>query len=90
LAWDIDYSDTAKKQLNHLDRQVAKRILDFIDERVAIAENPRSLGKALHGPFGGYWRYSVGDYRVICEILDRKISILVLKIGDRKEIYRGK
>jgi mRNA interferase RelE/StbE len=65
LDWQIDYSETAKKHLKGLDKRVARRILDYMDDRVAKSSNPRSLGKALHGPLGGYWRYAVGDYRVI-------------------------
>lgn len=68
MAWTIEYSDTAKKQLGKLDRQIARRIVDYMDRRVANAGNPRNEGKPLKGPLGGLWRYRVGDYRVVCEI----------------------
>jgi len=61
LTWTIDYADTAKGQLSKLDRQTARRIVDFMDERVAGPENPRSTGKALTGPLRGLWRYRLGD-----------------------------
>ena len=88
MAWVIDYTDTAKNQLRKLDKQTAKRIVDFMDERVAGLNDPRSTGKALTGPLGGLWRYRVGDCRVICEIQDEAITILVIRIGHRREVYR--
>jgi mRNA interferase RelE/StbE len=88
LAWSIEYAKTAKDQLRKLDRPVAKRILDFMDERIAVLENPRQTGKALKGPLGEFWCYRVGDFRIICEIQDDVISILVVQIGNRREVYR--
>jgi mRNA interferase RelE/StbE len=88
LAWTIDYTDTARRQLRKLDKPVARRILDFLDERVAKQDDPRALGKALAGPLGTLWRYRIGDFRAICEIQDRAVRVLVLQIGHRREIYR--
>lgn len=89
MAWTIRYTDTARKQLRKLDKQTARRILDFMDERIAGAENPRELGKALTGPtLGTFWRYRVGDYRIICEIQDDKLCVLAVEIGHRREVYR--
>jgi mRNA interferase RelE/StbE len=88
LAWTIDYTQTARKQLKKLDKPAARRILDFMDNRVAKQEDPRSLGKALTGPLGTLWRYRVGDYRVICEIHRSAVRILVIRIGHRGEVYR--
>ena len=84
MAWSIEYAKTAKDQLRKLDRPVAKRILDFMDERIAVLENPRQTGKALKGPLGEFWCYRVGDFRIICEIRDDVISILVVQIGNRR------
>lgn len=65
MAWTIDYTETARKQLRKLDKQMARRILDFMDERIAGQEDPRGTGKALTGPMlGAYWRYRVGEYRI--------------------------
>ena len=88
MAWTIEYSDTAKDQLRKLDKPIARRIVDYMDERIADLENPRSSGKALTGPLGGLWRYRVGDYRVICEVRDGALCILVLELGNRREVYR--
>lgn len=88
MAWTIDYTHTALNQLRKLDKQSARRILDFLDERVAQRDNPRSTGKALTGPLGGLWRYRVGDFRVICEIQDGELRVLVVELGNRREVYR--
>jgi mRNA interferase RelE/StbE len=88
LAWTIEYADTAKGQLRKLDKQTARRIVDFMDERIAGLENPRNSGKALTGPRGGFWRYRVGDCRVICDIQDDALRVLVVQVGNRREIYR--
>jgi mRNA interferase RelE/StbE len=89
LTWTIDYTATARKQLRNLDRQVARRIIDFMDERIAGQADPRSTGRALTGPLlGAYWRYRVGDCRIICDIQDGALCVLVIEIGNRKEIYR--
>lgn len=88
MAWTVDYTQTARNQLKKLDKPVARRIVDFLDDRVAKQENPRALGKALTGPLGTLWRYRVGDYRVICDIQHQAVTILVIRIGHRREVYR--
>ncbi len=88
MAWKIDYTDTAKGQLRKLDKQTARRIVDFMDERIGNLENPRSTGKPLTGPLGGLWRYRVGDCQVICDIQDGALRVLVVLVGNRREIYR--
>jgi len=88
LAWRIELAASAEKSLSKLDRTAAKRITTFLRERVASADDPRSSGKALAGQLAGLWRYRVGDYRVICQIEDGKLLILVVTIGHRGDIYR--
>jgi mRNA interferase RelE/StbE len=89
MAWKMELSPSADRGLDDLDHPIAQRILKFLYERVAKLENPRSLGQALQGSkFGEYWRYRVGDYRIICEIQDKKLVVLVLRIGHRREVYR--
>lgn len=88
MAWTIDYADTARSQLRKLNKQTARRILDYMDERIADLGNPRSTGKALTGPLGGLWRYRVGDCRVICEIQDNALRVLVVQVANRCEVYR--
>ena len=88
MAWTIEYAKTARDQLRKLDKAVARRIVDFMEKRVAHRDNPREIGKALSGPLGDLWAYRVGDYRVLCDIRDGVLTILVLQIGNRREIYR--
>jgi len=89
LAWIIKYTESSSKQLKKLDKQIALRVLDYMDERVAVLDDPRSLGKNLKGPkIGEYWRYRVGDIRVICNIVDGQMMVLVIEIGNRREVYR--
>jgi len=88
LAWTIEYAETAKKQLRKFDKAVARRIADFMDERIASANDPRRLGKALKGPLGDLWCYRVGDFRILCDLRDGVLTVLVLQIGNRREVYR--
>ena len=89
MVWIIKYTETSSKQLKKLDRQTSLRVLDYMDERVALLADPRTLGKNLKGPkMGEYWRYRVGDVRVICNILDGHMTVLVIEIGNRREVYR--
>jgi len=89
MAWKIEISALAAKNLQQLDRPVARRILLFLHERVAPLKNPRSIGDALKGSaFGEFWRYRVGDYRIIASIEDRALRILVVRVGNRRDVYR--
>lgn len=88
MAWRIDLTETATKQLLKLDKVEAKRVTTFLRQRLAALDDPRSTGKALTGPLGDLWRYRVGDYRIICEIQDEVLRVLVVKIGNRREVYR--
>jgi len=89
MAWSVELSAEADRELRKLDAQHSKRILKFLRDRVATLDDPRSIGKALHGSrLGEFWKYRVGDYRLICKIEDDLLVILVLRIGHRKEIYR--
>jgi mRNA interferase RelE/StbE len=88
LAWTIEYTGQAKGQLRKMDRQVARRIVDYMDGRVAPLDDPRSAGKALAGPLGAFWRYRVGDCRVVCDIQDGRLTVLVVEVGNRREVYR--
>lgn len=88
MVWTIEITAKAEKQLRKLDRQTAQRITDYLYDRVQKHENPRELGKALTGDqLGGYWRYRVGDYRLVCEIQDSHLVVLVLKVGHRRAVY---
>jgi mRNA interferase RelE/StbE len=79
MAWRIEFSADASREIDELDKQAARRIEKFLHERIAQLENPRSTGKALQAPlFGELWRYRVGDYRIICRIRDERLIVLVL------------
>ena len=86
--WRVEISDTAARQLAKLGKAEAARITAFLRERITGAENPRATGKALTGPLGGLWRYRVGDYRVICDLQDAVLRVLVLRVGHRGDVYR--
>ena len=89
MTWAIELSEPSIKQLSKLDKPVAKRIMAFLRERVASLEDPRSIGEALKGSeLGEFWKYRVGDYRLICEIQDGALKVLVVKLGNRREVYR--
>jgi mRNA interferase RelE/StbE len=89
MAWKVELSAEAARELGKLDAQHSRRILKFLNERVATLDNPRSIGKALRGSrLGEFWKYRVGPYRLICKIEDDRLIVLVLRIGHRKEIYR--
>ena len=89
MAWRVEFEDAALKELAKLDKPVARRILAFLRERVAVLDDPRSVGEALKGSkLGDFWKYRVGDYRVIAHIEDGALRILVLKMGNRREVYR--
>jgi len=89
LAWQIKFDDASRKDLAKLDKQIARRITEFLRERVAVLDDPRSIGEALKGSkLGEFWKYRVGDYRIISSIEDGALRILVVKIGNRREVYR--
>ncbi|HEK0625602.1 TPA: type II toxin-antitoxin system RelE/ParE family toxin [Proteus mirabilis] len=87
MVWTINYSERALKSLRKMDKQNARRIVDFMDLRIATLDDPRLSGKPLKGELGEFWRYRVGDYRILCEIRDNEFIILAATIGHRKEVY---
>lgn len=89
MAWRIEFEDAAKKDLVRLDKPIARRITTFLRERVAALDDPRSIGETLKGSrLGEFWKYRVGDYRVIARIEDTALRVLVVRIGNRREVYR--
>jgi mRNA interferase RelE/StbE len=86
--WKVELTETAKRQLRKVGVPQSKRITDYLGQRLAFHKDPRTSGKALAGPLKGLWRYRVGDHRIICKIQDQEIVILVIEIGDRKDVYR--
>jgi len=89
MAWKVELDPAAARELRKIDQQQARRILTFLHERVALLDDPRSIGEALKGSrLGIYWKYRVGDYRVISSIEDDALRILVVRLGNRRDVYR--
>ena len=89
MTWRVELDPAATRELGKLDPQIAHRILGFLCDRVAVLDDPRSIGEALRGSrLGEFWKYRVGDHRIISSIEDRVLRILVVKIGNRREVYR--
>ena len=89
MGWRIEFVASARKEIERLDLSTARRIVRFLKERVAASGDPRTLGQALKGErFGEFWKYRVGDYRVIARIEDQRLLILVVRIGHRSVVYR--
>ena len=76
------------KELRKLDRTVAARIVRTLEERIAALDDPRSLGSALVGEHAGYWRWRVGDHRIVARIEDERVTILIVRVAHRREVYR--
>ena len=88
MAWNVELIDTAKRQLAKLDRKWQAVILDDLEDEIAPLDDPRSRGNPLVGDRKGLWRYRVGDYRILCELQDNDLIVLVVTIGHRCEVYR--
>lgn len=88
MVWTIEYATSVQKSLKKFDPTVRKRIRDFLENRLAVTDDPRSIGKALTGSMAGLWRYRLGDYRIVVKIEENAVKILVVRIADRKEVYR--
>lgn len=89
MGWRVELADSAARQLRKLDPQIARRILTFLRDRVAPLDDPRIIGEALKGgAWGDFWKYRVGDWRIIADLDDRVLLITVIRIGNRREVYR--
>jgi mRNA interferase RelE/StbE len=89
MAWEIKFSSLAQKNLQQLDHQVVQRILKLLHERIGPLDNPRNIGEALKGSrFGDFWKYRVGDYRLIASIEDNTLQIIIVRVGHRREVYK--
>lgn len=89
MAWKVELDRAAVRDLDKLDRQASRRILTFLHRRVATLDDPRSVGEALKGSqLGEFWKYLVGDYRVVARIEDDVLRVLVVRVGSRDKVYR--
>lgn len=89
MAWKVEISKTAHEQFREMDVAEQKRLLTFLHKKLDGIEDPRTQGKALRGAYQELWRYRVGDYRIICQSNDDIVTVLVLAVGHRKEIYHS-
>jgi mRNA interferase RelE/StbE len=87
LAWKIEYDPGALQDLKKLDRAVQREIVDYMDNRIASAGSPRDFGRPLRGSKFGLWRYRVRDYRIVCELQEKRLVVLVVAVGHRSSIY---
>lgn len=87
MAWEIKYSDTALRELKKLDKAVAKEVLDYMDTKIAVLEDPTTAGKGLTGTLATFWCYRVRDMRLICYVDKGEVTVLVLRVGHRSKVY---
>ena len=87
LAWTVEFSSGAERQLRKLDSATARRLGLYLRKLVAETTDPRERGKSLTGPMTGLWRYRVGDYRIVCELVEQRLVVLVVQLGHRSRIY---
>lgn len=89
MAWRVEFSKGAQKDLAKLDATGRDRVLRFLAERIERGDDPRKLGEALKGTVvGRYWKYRVGNFRIICDLQDEFLLVLVVRVGHRREVYR--
>lgn len=89
MAWRIEFHAAVEKDLKRLGPDAARRVLKFLRERVAPLADARALGEPLHGPeLGDFWKYRVGDYRIVAQIQDRLVTVIVVRVGHRRDVYR--
>ena len=86
MAWKIEFARSAAKELDKLDKPIVQKVLKFLKERVE--QNPRAVGEQLKGELSQFWRYRVGDYRLYADIDDKHLTILIVKVGHRKNVYK--
>ena len=89
MAWKIEFVPAAAKELTKLGGSEAARVIATLEARIATLENPRQLGSALSGDLSGLWRWRIGDYRIVARIEDERITILVVRVAHRREVYRS-
>jgi mRNA interferase RelE/StbE len=89
LTWKITFEESAKKELLTLDRKAQAEIVQYLRNRIATDQDPRRFGDPLRKELAGLWKYRIGNYRVICEIQDEQITVLIIRIGHRSKVYGG-
>lgn len=89
MTWQIKFAETAKKELAKLDKQAQKAILKYLRTRIVERNNPKDFGESLRGNLAGLWKYRIGSYRVVADIQDEQVTVLILKVGHRSKVYGG-
>lgn len=87
MAWTVSFDPRATKEMEKLDRTIQRRVVTLL-RRLQGSDDPRTTGKPLHGERAGFWRYRIGDYRLICYLDDEALVVRVLRVGHRKDVYR--
>jgi mRNA interferase RelE/StbE len=87
MSWVYRFDERAVKELRKLGKQAQRDIISYLDERIAVDEDPRRFGKGLRSDIAGLWRYRVGDYPIVCQILDGELIVLVVTVGHRRDVY---
>ena len=87
MKWVYKFDERALKELKKLGHPAQREILDYLDTRIAVDADPRRFGKGLKADLAGLWRYRVGDYRILCQIKDKELLILVVAVGHRRNVY---
>lgn len=90
MAWQIEFDSEAENDLKKIDREIQRRILRYLGEKIATGKDPRRFGAPLRRELSGLWKYRLGDYRIICRIEDKRVVVYVIRIGHRKNIYKPK
>jgi len=89
MAWQIEFDPSARSELEKLDKSVSDRILRFLSERIAMLDGPRSIGQRLQGALREFWRFRVGDHRLICSLKDDRLVVIAVRTGHRRDVYRA-
>ena len=87
MTWKVEFDDRAARELRKLNPQIQGEILTYLRKRIATTENPRRFGKSLSGALGGLWRCRIRDYRLICSRSERELTVLILRVGHRRNVY---
>ncbi|MGM0984174.1 MAG: type II toxin-antitoxin system RelE family toxin [Pseudomonadota bacterium] len=89
MTWKVEYLASAAKSFKKIDPQHRRRIRAYLEERVVSLDHPRQLGQPLRGELTEFWHYRVGDYRIVCQIQDERLVVLVVRAAHRKDVYEG-
>jgi len=88
MGWKVEFTEIALKTLKKLDKKTAAMIVSYIEKNLTGQINPRAIGRPLLGNQKGKWRYRIGSYRLLCKIEDYRLTVVVVQVGDRKDIYK--